>query len=284
MNERIAQARARLAAIEHAERNDPRLEPRYLTRAWIPDEPAAVAVLLLHGITNCPVQYDVLAPQLAARGHAVVVPRMPYHGYRDRMTTEIAALTAEDLEAAALRGLAIAALAGERVVALGISVGATQAGWLAARTTLDTAIAIAPFCGLKELYGGMNDAFGAALRTAPNRFLWWDPRLKTRQPPHHGYPRFSTHALGQALKISTDLGPVAGVHGRRVILTLNDNEPIVNNAFAARRFAELGAGGVAIETVTLHGLPKIHDIIEPVIPQARTDLVYPRLIELIESR
>ncbi len=30
----------------------------------------------------------------------------------------------------------------------------------------------------------------------------------------------------------------------------------------------------------LDGLPPIHDIIEPAIPQAQTELVYPQLIEL----
>jgi pimeloyl-ACP methyl ester carboxylesterase len=284
VSDRIAQARARFAAIARAEQADPRIEPRYGTRAWLRDEPAPIAVLLLHGLTNAPPQYDLLAAQLVARGHAVIVPRMPYHGYRDRMTDAIAELRAGDLEAAALRGLTIAALAGERVVALGISIGATLAGWLAARTLLDTGIAVAPFCGLRELYDGLNDVLGAALRAGPNRFSWWDPRMKERQPPDHGYPRVATRALGESLELSTDMVPPSSTHGRRVVVVLNDNDPVVNNPFAIRRFGALAAGGLAVENVVLHGLPEIHDIIEPAIPQARPDLVYPRLIELIESR
>jgi pimeloyl-ACP methyl ester carboxylesterase len=282
--DRIAQARARLAAIVQAERADPLVEPRYGTRSWVRDDVAPVAVLLLHGLTNGPPQYDLLGDRLAARGHAVIVPRMPYHSYRDRMTDALANLRAADLQMAALDALAIAALCGERVVALGISIGATLAGWLLARTAIDTGVAVAPFCGVPELYGRLNDALGAVLRSAPNRFGWWDPRVKQNQPPQHGYPRFATRALGESLRLSTDLcAPRSAVHGRRAVVVSNHDDPAVNNAFAVRRFGRLAAQGIVVENVVLHGLPKIHDIIEPEGPQARPDLVYLRLIEIIET-
>ena len=286
MQPRIAKARALLETIVAQERADPEVDPRYGTRWWIGDGVAPVAVVLLHGLTNSPVQYDRLAPLLHARGHAAIVPRMPYHGYGDRMTDAIAKMRASDLETAALQAVVVGALCAERVVVVGISVGATLAGWLAARTRIDTGIAIAPFCGLREFPAGTNDALGALLRSAPNAFGWWDPRSKEAQPPTHGYPRFATRALGESLRISTEIGVVPGgstVHGRRVILVLNGREPVVNNAHAARRFRSLRTRGVAYEHVVLHGLPEVHDIIEPAIPQARTELVYPRLIGLIES-
>jgi hypothetical protein len=76
--------------------------------------------------------------------------------------------------------------------------------------------------------------------------------------------------------------PPSAVHGRRAVLVCNHDDPVVNNAFAERRFGQLAAQGILVENVVLHGLPKIHDIIEPQIPQARPDLVYPQLIEIIE--
>jgi pimeloyl-ACP methyl ester carboxylesterase len=280
----LAKARALLDGIVAQERADPEIEPRFGTRWWIGEEVAPTAVVLLHGLTNSPPQYDLLAPQLHARGHAVIVPRMPYHGYRDRMTDAIAKMLAADLESLSLQAVIIAALCGQRVVVAGISVGATLAGWLAARTRIDLGIGIAPFCGLRELPGAANDALGAILRAAPNRFGWWDPRSKEGQPPAHGYPRYATRALGEALRISSELSAASGVpHGRRAVLVANAHDPVVNNAHAARRFRSLRARGVAVEQVVLDGLPDIHDIVEPAIPQARTDLVYPRLIEIIES-
>ncbi len=282
MSRRVDEARARLHAIAASERARP--EIAHGTRWWLTDDVAPLAVLLLHGLTNARPQYDRLGAQLHERGHAVIVPRMPHHGHRDRMTDAVASMRAEELEATALAAVAIAALCGERVVVAGISVGATLAGWLAARTRIDTAVAVAPFCGLRALRGSLNDGFGALLRAVPNVFGWWDPRRKLLQPPPHGYPRFATRALGESLGISTHIDAAPpGEHARRAVLVLNANEPVVNNAHAERRFAPLASRGVAYERVVLHGLPHIHDIVEPAIPQARTDLVYPSLIALIEG-
>lgn len=278
----LAQARAQLEAIAAEERADPKIA--HGTRWWIGEEVAPSAVVLLHGVTNSPPQYDRLAPQLHARGHAVIVPRFPYHGYHDRLTTEIARMRAEDFETTALRALALAALCGNRVVVAGISVAGTLAGWLAARTRVDLAIGIAPYCGLRTVPGAANDALGALLRAAPNVFLWWDPRNKANQPPEHGYPRFATRVLGECLGISTTMTDApSGPHARRAVLVLNENEPAVNNAHAERRFCALREHGVDVERVVLPGLPPIHDIIEPAIPQAQTELVYPPLIDLIEA-
>jgi pimeloyl-ACP methyl ester carboxylesterase len=287
---RIALARAEVEAIAVRERHTPAIGPYHGTRRWLRDEVTPIAVVLLHGLTNSPPQYDVLGAQLAARGHNVVALRMPYHGYHDRMTDALAQLRVADLEAYALRSLAIGALCGERVVVAGISVGATLALWLAARVRFNSAIAVAPFCGLHQLRGGLNDALGALLRAAPNAFGWWDPRREKAQPPAHGYPRFATRALGASIAVSTRLTrtprgapAAAGDHARRAILVLNERDAVVNNAHAQRRFAALAARGVASETVMLRGLPAIHDILEPAIPQARVDLVYPELFRLIES-
>ena len=282
--DRLAKARELLDEIAARERADP--EIAYPTRWWLREEVAGVAVVLLHGLTNSPPQYDRLAPELFARGHAVVVPRLPYHGYGDRMTEAFGKLKRTDLEAAALQAVVVAALCGARVAVAGISVGAVLAGWLAARVRIDTAIAIAPFSGLRGVPAGANDALGVLLCAAANRFSWWDPRAKDAQPPSHGYPRFATHALGESLRLSSEIDRAPAdpyACARRAYLVLNDNEPVVNNAHAVRRFDTLRKYGVAVEHVMLHGLPHIHDIIEPAIPQARTELVYPKLIELIES-
>jgi len=280
--ERLAKARLLLDAVAAEERADPQIA--HGSRSWLHDDVVPTAVVLLHGLTNSPPQYDVLAPALHARGHAVIVPRIPYHGYANRMTDATALLRASDLQSVALQAVVIAALCGERVVVAGISVGATLAGWLAARTRIDLGIAVAPFCGLRELPARANDAFGSLLARAPNLFGWWDPRVKERQPPSHGYPRFATRALGESLRISTEMERTTSIaHGRRVVLVENANDPVVNNAHARRRFRSLTACGVDYELVVLRGLPSIHDIVEPAVPQAKPELVYPKLIELVET-
>lgn len=281
----LAEARAHLDAINAQECGDPRIAAKSRTAWWLHDAVAPIAVVLVHGFTSDPQQYAQLAPQLAARGHAVIVPRIRYHGYANRLTEEIAALTAGDWERDALDAIAVAARAGERVVVAGISVAGTLCGWLAARVAIDHAIAIAPFCGIRSLPGGVNELLGKGLRAMPNRFSWWDPRRKMAQLPPHAYPRFSTRALGEGLRISDDLvaGTAAGSpHARRATLVQNTAEPIVNNAYARRRFAALEELGVDVRCVDIR-VRHTHDVIEPTIPQARPEIVYPRLIELIES-
>ena len=54
-----------------------------------------LAVVLFHGLTNSPAQYAQLAPDLYNSGVNVLVPRLPDHGFRDRLTTALATLTAE---------------------------------------------------------------------------------------------------------------------------------------------------------------------------------------------
>ena len=282
--DRLGEARAGLAAIRAAERADPRVDPRNGSAWWLGDAVVPRAVVLLHGLSNGPLQYQRLAPQLHARGHAVIVPRLPHHGYRDRMTDALAELRASEMEETALRAVGLAALCGERVVVAGISIGATLGGWLAARVGLHRAVAVAPFCGIREVPGALNDGLGALLRTSPNVFSWWDPRAKQRQPPAHGYPRFATRSIGASLELSTDLtgAPRAPRRARRVALVLNGHDPIVNNPHARRRFRALRARGVEVDEIVWRDVPHIHDLIEPQIPQARPDLIYPRLIELLE--
>jgi alpha-beta hydrolase superfamily lysophospholipase len=282
MEARIAEACARLDAILARERADLRIDPRNVTTWRLGERVAPLAVVLIHGFTNGPLQYAALAPQLAERGHAVIVPRIRYHGFRDRLTPAIAALRAEDWEAGALEAIEIAARCGERVAVLGISVAATLCGWLASRVALDRAVAVAPFCGVRGLPGRTNDAFAALLRALPNRFVWWDPRRRAAQLPLHAYPRFSTRALGETLRLSTGLvAPRAAARARAVTLVLNRADPIVDNAFARRRFEELRACGVALDVLEIAG-PPMHDVIEPSIPGARPALVYPGLIAALE--
>ena len=279
----VGEARAELDAIRGRELADPHVDPRDATAWHIPDTVAPRAVVLLHGITNSPLQYERFVPWLTARGDAVIVPRFRYHGYRNRMTDAVAKLTADDLQTDTLRSVSIAARCGKRVIVAGISVGAALAGWVAGRVAIDKAVAIAPFCGVRFLPGSVNDGFGALLRALPNRMLWWDPRAKANQQPWHAYPRFPTHALGVSLGIGSEIAGPGDAYARRVDLVLNAHEPIINNAHASRRFGALRERGVEVVTTVWDDLPKIHDIIEPEISAARIDLVYPRLAALIDA-
>jgi pimeloyl-ACP methyl ester carboxylesterase len=273
--------RASLDAIAAAERSEPLIDPENGTRWWLHDKRAAHCVVLLHGFTNNPRQYAELGPYLHDAGYNVIAPRFAYHGFADRMTTAPARLTMNDLIETTLQAVTLAAGAGKRVSVAGISLGGAIAAWLAPRVAIDTAVAVAPFFGIKPIFGAANDVLGSALDRLPNAFLWWDPIHKEQQLPRHGYPRFSTHALGQTLKLSAQTEKGGWRKSGRVVGLLNGNDPVVNNAFARRRLEALRARGLDVRIDVRTDLPKQHDIIEPTLESAPIALSYPWILSAL---
>ncbi len=244
-----------------------------------------LAAVLLHGLTNNPAQYCALAPLLQAQGINTFVPRMPEHGYVDRMTPNLACLTAEMLVDAAGEAVDIAAGLGERVAVLGISMGGVLAAYFGAHRRVDLAIPIAPDFALLQLPYGASRWIERVGLWLPNFFLWWDPRVKQKLVPHTAYPRFSTHALMQTLRIADDVVIPARTQAplaRRIVTIVNRADPAVNNAVArdvCQDWCERSEG--RIEYLELHDLPEWHDIIEPRGPHACADRVYPRLLDVL---
>lgn len=281
----LERARARLTAIAERERVDPLIDPASVTRWWLHDEPVDRVVLAMHGYTNSPRQYDALGPLLHADGHNVIALRFPYHGYRDRMTTDIACMRYADWAAPAIEALTIAFEAGARVVTLGISVAATIAAWLAAYFPVHLAVTVSPFVAVRGVAGRANDVLGTALRTLPDRFVWWDPIHRENQLPLHAYPRFSLHTLASTMAFGETLASFqSDAHGRRVVLVLNDRDPIVNNRVAQQRFASLTERNVTVETIVRRDFPPRHDLFEPTLPGAPDPKVYGLLRELVAAR
>jgi carboxylesterase len=279
-----ADALERVRAIQA--RDDDRVAPNARTALLTHGERRPWSIVLFHGLTNHPGQFVELAPKLAALGVNVLAPRMPYHGYRDRLTADIAKLTAEELVAASHEAVDVAAGLGERVAVLGISMGGLQCAYLAqTRSDIATSMPIGPDFGLLQLPHAVTQVIGWLGRHAPNLFLWWDPRVRADQRPRTAYPRFSTHALMQTLRIS-DLvykaSKQAAPQAARVATVVNRTDPAVNNEVTleiVRQWQAMRSRGV--EFHELQGLPMNHDIIDPDNPLAKTEIVYPKLIDLL---
>jgi esterase/lipase len=248
-----------------------------------------LAAVLLHGFTNHPGQYREFAPLLFDRGVNVFVPRMPEQGDRDRMTQRLKRLTAEALLARASEALDIACGLGERVCVAGISSSGLVCAYFAQqRSEVARAIPIAPVFALLKLPYWLSDFVKRAALVLPNRFLWWDPRVRQGQRPSTAYPRFPTRALAQTLRIGEEVyaesarTPYAAAS---VVVITNKNDPAVNNNVTdrvVRRWQTHRSDGVA--AFEFDDLPSNHDIIEPDNPKARTDLVYPRLLrDILET-
>ena len=242
---------------------------------------APLAVVLLHGFTNHPGQYRAFAPLVFERGANVLIPRLPEHGDRDRMTKRLKRLKAEMLIERAVDAVDAACGLGERVAVLGISSSGLIACYLAQfRGDLAQAIAIAPEFAILDLSLAATHAAALAMRILPNMMLWWDPRVKNGMHPLTAYPRFSTRALAQTLRIAGDLEAGAPLRSP-VRAVVNPADPAVNNTVTEEVVARWRRAGSDARTIAIPGLPRNHDIVEPDNPKARTDAVYPRLLSLL---
>src|ERR1043165_7550005 len=54
-------------------------------------------LVLFHGFSTCPEQFNDLGKQYFDAGYNVLIPRLPYHGLKDRLTDALGHLTAEEL-------------------------------------------------------------------------------------------------------------------------------------------------------------------------------------------
>jgi len=280
-DEAVARAKAVMAL------DDANILPEART-ALLADGPAELAVVLLHGFTNHPGQFREFAPLVRARGANVFVPRIPEHGDVDRLTTRLKDLTAEAWLASATEAIDIACGLGKRVAVLGISTSGLLCAYAVQyRSDVWRSVPVSPFFALLQLPHGVSSSIGKLLRWVPNMFLWWDPRVKAKQRPRTAYPRFSTRALGQALRISDLVYRDADREkalAQQAYTIVNRADPAVNNAVSAevsRNWHGLRGYGVAYRE--LRNLPTNHDIIEPDNPAARTDLVYPVLLDALFS-
>ena len=242
------------------------------------------AFVLLHGLTASPAQFVEFGHMLHERGANVLIPRLPRHGHA-RMSRVLAGLTADELTASARESVGIARGLGERVTVAGFSVGGLMSAWVAQNIAVDRAVCIAPFLGIGWLPQALGPYLSRAALRLPNRFLWWHPLRRERYGPEHGYPRFSTHAVGRAMQFALDLVEAARLRPpatKTIVLISNDSEATVDNR-ATEQLASLWRAhpGVTVEVHRLKGLPRSHDIIEPRRRRPLAAVVYPALLDIL---
>jgi alpha-beta hydrolase superfamily lysophospholipase len=243
------------------------------------------AYVLLHGMSASPQQFAEFAQRLHARGANVFVPRLPHHGLGDRMSTALGGLTADDLRTFARSTIARASELGDDVHVVGFSLGGLVCAWIAQHFPVARATAIAPFLGVAGFPRTLTPRVADVALALPNRMLWWDPVLRERLLPVHGYPRFATHAVAQASRLATELFTDAAIDPPQaddIAIVLNAAEMTVNNR-AARTLAWLWSRSEPARThlYLMKGLGPSHDIIEPMRSETNTRRVYPPLIDLV---
>lgn len=101
-------------------------------------------VVLLHGLTDSPLQFQPLAELLHADGSNVYVPRLPDHGLRGGSVRTLSALTADELRGVADSVVREASGLGDSVIVVGLSMGATVGAWIAQHRIVTRVVLIAP--------------------------------------------------------------------------------------------------------------------------------------------
>lgn len=261
-----------------------------LSRAMTHGAPTEWAVVILHGFSNCPEQFQELGRRLFDLGFNVYMPRQPYHGLSNRVGNHLARLSAEKLAAYGDQAVDIARGLGRRVLVAGISGGGTVAAWLAQnRSDIDIAMPIAAMLGVSFIPSMFTRPFAWLFNRIPDFYMWWDPRNKADNPyaVDYSYPGYSIRAMSEVLRLGVLVRqqaraapPAAG----KIVLVINDHEPGVSNTELFKALADWKAHNGQTGLYTFHferDLKLPHDIITPGTPELDIETVYRLLIDCI---
>lgn len=250
-------------------------------------ERTEVVVVLYHGLTNCPKQYVELGNELFESGANVLILRAPRHGRASSdgdsigSVSNVGQLTSEKLRDYADDSIDIAAGLGEEIRVTGLSMGGIVAAWSAQfRDEIDRVVVVAPALNIPGTPSIATTAFMNLSSRLPNISLPGQSKLD------HAYAGESTKGLlamftlGRATQESThQRGPAA----TEVVVVINPDDDQVD-ASEVKGFADRWArqdGRVDIVYLPAVGLP--HDVIDGDQPDGDVDLVYPIMLDLLDS-
>jgi carboxylesterase len=248
-------------------------------------------IILIHGFTNCPEQFNELGQQYHQAGNNVFIPRMPHHGLTDRLTNALVDFTAEKLAAFGDKVVDIAHGLGKKITVMGISGSGTLVAWLAQnRQDIEFALAIAPLFGLAFVPPRLTRLFERLALLLPNFYMWWDPRTKAENPfsIYYAYPGYPARALIEIIKLAMITRAQAAKtppQAKNVSLIINDSEPAVNNT-EILKFLELWrrhAQGNVNEVHFEKDLNLPHDIITPGTPGVPVGEIQARLMGAVRE-
>ena len=247
------------------------------TQLFEPDGAATATIVIWHGFTNAPSQFAAIAEWLRSAGYRVLLPRLPYHGEEDLLNRDLLKLTPGQLLGHLHTVLDIAAGFGAPVWAVGLSAGATIAGWAAAtRHEVRRLVLAAPLVAPVGFPLPLVRVFVKFPRVVPRLYWWWDPRVKAKTVGSpHAYPGFPLPGIMSFLHLSEWLydGSVQVGHDlERVVLVTNPGDFAIRKdaaqAFASAVFeARAGYFGEALIDPELKWM---HDFVDPLSPSTGT--------------
>jgi len=196
----------------------------------------ATAVVLFHGFTNNPEQFEQLGKDYFAAGYNVLIPRLPEHGQKDLLTRDLTKITSSRLASATDEAVDIAAGLGKKVEVVGLSGGGTMAALAAHdREEVSTAVIMSPLFGVDMLPAFVVKPLVAWSRVLPDIFMWWDPRVKENHIPADAYPRYSLKSISAFFEVGFDFmrrEPTRKSRLDRVVLITNAADDSIDEGLA----------------------------------------------------
>ena len=254
------------------------------TRFYTHGDKTKKAVVLIHGLTNSPRQFQEIGEKLYSDGYNVLIPRMPYHGLTTHTVSELGNLKTSDLQAFADSVADMAGGLGEQVTVVGLSGGGTVAAEIAqTRGDIDKVVLIAPLFGLSGVPQPADTFLGNLFSRIPNINV-----NSSSEPPRASvYLGWSSRGVAEYLLFSHVARPPDGVAApavKNIVLITNANDHTVNNDMSKLVVTEWENAGARVTRYEFDrslGLP--HDYIDITGVGNRSQWVYPIVIGQIES-
>ena len=243
------------------------------------------AVVLIHGLTNSPRQFQELAQRLYERGDNVIVPRLPLHGLLPGNVDVLRDVTAERYRSFADSAVDIARGLGDTIIVVGLSAGGNVAVWIAQhRADVARVVIIAPALRLARIPHMLASPALNVLERVPNYTMRQTP--DTLRP--HAYFGVSTRALGETLRLGASVMEDADRDAplvRDITMVLNDNDRTISVATAlalAERWRKRDGVVLSVHRFD-QSLQLPHDLIDVSQRCGRPELVYAVVLALVDK-
>lgn len=284
------EALTKLTELENQDNNE--INPICKTKSLLHGQQTEKVIILYHGFTNCPAQFSLLSQTLYDQGYSVLIPRIKYHGYSNRLTEDLGNLTAQDLTDETNQTIDIASGLGKQVTVFGLSGGGIMAAFgVYYRAEVQSIFLAAPLFLPKQINPKLANLFFNVIDIVPNYFSWWDGTAKENiSGPKYAYPRFSTKGLlgfeQLAFKLKNEVVKTEAKNTKKsIVLLVTQNDRAVNNDFVLEAVSDLSKKLEA--TFTSYQFPKdqniIHDFVDPNQTEAKIDVTYPKILELLKK-
>ena len=244
------------------------------------------AILLFHGYTSCPQQFEPFAKLLYDQGYNVYVPLLPEHGLTASHVNELHQLTAEELTASADLATARALGLGNSLTVLGISMGGVLSLWEAQHDSrIAHVVAIAPAIYLNGIPTPLRSAVARIFSIVPAYFLWWDGVLKDKAvSAPYVLKQNSSKADGEIIRVNLtfEKNLSNGVLARPVVIFANQNDETVPLGDLQQLFPKILNVQPSSSFIIFpqHDLP--HDVID-IHKNPYTDEVYTMLLKTLDA-